>query len=218
VIFIAGSRPVVHRPEQFGWIAMVRVSRDGLGLAEADLQQAVAGHLVWADWHREMLLTTAKSIPASVGDPQRHVDPDGVDHYLAATAELLIGSALGGEARLREVRLAPDERRLVAEQFIRRHLLDPELGPEKVAEGLGVSKRQLARAFTDHPGIAATIAIERLTRADHLLRDRRRAGMTVAEIAEHCQFSSPARFSKAYKAHFGVTPSEARAGASPRSG
>lgn len=212
LIFTAGPDAVTYLTEQFSWIATIRVNRDDLNLTDAEVQSALDGQLVWAKWHREMLLNVAKTIPTSIGDPAHHADPDGVDHYLAATLELLVRSALGAASGLRNARLAPGERRLAAEQFIRRHLLDPELGPDMVAEHLGVSKRQLARAFTRPPGVAATIAIERLTRADHLLRDRRRAGMTITEIAQHCQFSSSARFSKAYKSHFGITPREARAG------
>jgi len=212
LIFATGSDTITYQAEQFSWIATIRVNRDDLNLTEAELQRALDGQALWAEWHREMLVNVAKTVPTSIGDPAHHADPDGVDHYLAATLELLVRSALGAETGLKNVRLAPRERRLAAEQFIRSHLLDPDLGPDMVAEHLGLSKRQLARAFTGPPGVAATIAIERLTRADRLLRDRRRDGMTITEIAEHCQFSSPARFSKAYKGHFGVTPREARAG------
>ena len=209
--FAVGSSDVSFAADEPCWIATLRVDRAQLPLSDERLQRPGSDSGVWAGWHRDLLLNVAKTVPSSFAGAGGGLDPESVDHYLAATLELLLRSALDSEPSTRRVRPAPADRRLAAEQFIQENLLDADLSPAMVADSLSISRRQLARTFDQSPGVAATITQERLTRADRMLRDRSLARMTIGEIAEKCRFSSSARFSKAYKAHFGMTPSAARA-------
>lgn len=96
------------------------------------------------------------------------------------------------------------------EAFVRRHIDDPELGPETVAGGCGISLRYLHELLRDtNQTLGQWIRDSRLQAALEDLKnpaDRRAIG----EIAYARGFTDQAQFSRAFRARFGVTPSEAR--------
>jgi len=73
----------------------------------------------------------------------------------------------------------------------------------------GVSARQLERLFATHLGatVGGVYLKIRLAKADLLLR---RTAMPVTQVAVACGFQSPSHFSRAFRAHFAVTPSQRR--------
>ena len=84
---------------------------------------------------------------------------------------------------------------------------DPEYNVEKLSETLGLSRGHLHRKIKELTG---TVPVEflrtyRLNKATQLLRQN---AYTVSEIAYRTGFSSPAYFSKCFKAVYGVTPTE----------
>ncbi len=91
--------------------------------------------------------------------------------------------------------------------IVEAQMQDEHFGPEALAEVLGVSLRQLRRRLGTSlgEGPAAFIRRLRLERAAQLLDAR--AG-TVAEIAYRVGFSDPSNFARAFRAHFGHSPSE----------
>ncbi|MBL5972337.1 MAG: AraC family transcriptional regulator [Candidatus Leucobacter sulfamidivorax] len=92
---------------------------------------------------------------------------------------------------------------------VRRRLGDPRLAPASLAEELGVSERQLRRAFADGgQSPAAAIQRERLEAARRRLRGDPR--LAVSDVAAEFCFASPAHFSRAFRAHHGATPSALR--------
>ncbi|NGM46066.1 helix-turn-helix domain-containing protein [Rhodobacter sp. SGA-6-6] len=96
------------------------------------------------------------------------------------------------------------------EGFVRRHLDDPDLGPDKVAAGCGISVRYLHEVLRDtNTTLGAWVRDMRLMAAQEDLQnpaDRR----SIGEIAWARGFPDQAQFSRAFKARFGITPSEAR--------
>lgn len=95
------------------------------------------------------------------------------------------------------------------ERFIRDHLKDPDLSPDMIAQGCGISKRYLHDLFKDVNGtVSQQIRDQRLTAA----RDRLAASraVTIAEVAYRFGFSDQAQFARLFKARFGMTPSEFR--------
>lgn len=96
------------------------------------------------------------------------------------------------------------------EAFVRRHLDDPDLGPETVAAGCGISVRYLHEVLRDtNTTLGAWVRDMRLVAAHEDLAnpaDRR----SIGEIAWNRGFTDQAQFSRAFRARFGVTPSEAR--------
>jgi AraC-like DNA-binding protein len=118
-------------------------------------------------------------------------------------------TATGGAGRAPYVRaaLAGQVRR-----FIDRHLCDPELGPESVTAALGVSRATLFRMFEASGGVSAYIRKSRLTKS---LADLRAPGapLRIVDIALKWGFRSETTYSRAFRAVYGFTPSEFRAGA-----
>jgi len=126
---------------------------------------------------------------------------------LAAIVELLVlplSGALPDDPKIGRV-----DRTL---RQIDERLGDARLSPASLARDQGISRRRLDELFVEALGtpVAAWIAARRLTRASELLRDAGCNGLTVANIALRVGFREATHFSRAFKARFGVTPTEWR--------
>ena len=84
---------------------------------------------------------------------------------------------------------------------------DPEYNVEKLSETLGLSRGHLHRKIKELTGTAPVefLRTYRLNKATQLLRQN---AYTVSEVAYRTGFSSPAYYSKCFKAVYGVTPTE----------
>ena len=84
---------------------------------------------------------------------------------------------------------------------------DPEYNVEKLSETLGLSRGHLHRKIKELTGTAPVefLRTYRLNKATQLLRQN---AYTVSEVAYRTGFSSPAYFSKCFKAVYGATPTE----------
>ena len=84
---------------------------------------------------------------------------------------------------------------------------DSEYNVEKLSETLGLSRGHLHRKIKELTGTAPVefLRTYRLNKATQLLRQN---AYTVSEVAYRTGFSSPAYFSKCFKAVYGVTPTE----------
>mgnify|MGYP001057864272 CR=1 FL=1 len=134
------------------------------------------------------------------------VDCPAPDAQRAAIPELMREVA-GGSSPLAALRGA-------AFAVIRRRLCDPRLTPVSLSQDLGVSERQLRRVFADGGESPAT-AIQGLRLAAARRRLRQDPRPTVSEVSAEFGFASPAHFARVFRARYGMTPSEARAGRSP---
>ncbi len=87
------------------------------------------------------------------------------------------------------------------------HLNDSDFNVVDLGSEMGLSRVQLYRKVKALTGCAPVelIRIARLKRAQQLLQA---GGKTISEIAYEVGFSSPSYFSKCYKDHFGVPPTE----------
>jgi AraC-like DNA-binding protein len=97
-------------------------------------------------------------------------------------------------------------------RYIRNHLQDRDLGPASIAQAFAMSVRALHGLFEDGDlSVAVLVRNERLARC---LEDLRRVnGGSVAAIAFRWGFREPAHFSRVFKRHYGMTPTEVRHGA-----
>lgn len=96
---------------------------------------------------------------------------------------------------------------------VERSLDDPALTPARVADRVGVSVRYLHQLFADHgPSFSRWLLLRRLERCRRDLRDPLRAHWSIAAIAFDRGFRDPSHFSRAFRAHYGQTPREARRG------
>ena len=102
------------------------------------------------------------------------------------------------EALLRRVR-----------QFIDSNLFDPKLTNAKIAESQGISVRYLHKLFqNEQESIHELILGKRLQAAYKLLQESGGTKLSIESVALHVGFSSAPHFSRTFKAHFGVCPSE----------
>jgi AraC-like DNA-binding protein/quercetin dioxygenase-like cupin family protein len=107
----------------------------------------------------------------------------------------------------------PPGNRLVSDAaaYVASHL-DGDLSVAKVARQLGVSREHLSRAFHQHFGITYQryVTNHRLEAARQLLTDTS-APASLLEIALATGFGSHAHFSRVFRKHEGVTPTQFRA-------
>jgi AraC-like DNA-binding protein len=96
------------------------------------------------------------------------------------------------------------------ESFIRKNLNDCTLDPETIARSCGMSTRYLHELFRDtNQTLGSWIRDQRLEACREALRNATNK-QTVAEIAYRWGFGDQAQFSRAFKAHYGLSPKEYR--------
>ncbi|WP_051831025.1 helix-turn-helix domain-containing protein [Streptomyces novaecaesareae] len=97
--------------------------------------------------------------------------------------------------------------------FIRRNLHDPELTPTVIAAAHHVSVSYLHRLFTQQSQgetVAAWIRRRRLEKARRDLADPALRTVPVHALAARCGIPRPSDFSRAFRAAYGLSPSEHR--------
>ena len=95
---------------------------------------------------------------------------------------------------------------------IGQHLRDPELSIERIAQALKCSKRYLHKAFAEEDGTLTHYILRRRLQA--CMRDLKRPELrqrTITEIAFSWGFNSGAHFSRVFREHAGLSPSDFRA-------
>lgn len=94
-----------------------------------------------------------------------------------------------------------------ARDVIERSYSNPGLTVSEIAAAVGISERQLARAFAEQgTTVAAQVRSRRVELAQSVLIDPRYRGMSMAEIAARCGFSSQSAFSRAFREEAGLSP------------
>ncbi|HUA81042.1 MAG TPA: helix-turn-helix domain-containing protein [Dyella sp.] len=165
----------------------------------------VHGRVLHAEWLpcrmlREHLLNFIEIL--------RHCNADNVVEMIKATMELL-RFCLRTDRRGREGSSFDDAReRLV--QYIDQHLTERSLGAAQLQKTFGISRAQLYRQFAELGGIKHYIRNKRLQAVLHELCDERYRSIT--DIIERYGFSNERQFQRAFRARFGMTASQVRAG------
>jgi AraC-like DNA-binding protein len=96
-------------------------------------------------------------------------------------------------------------------QHVGEHLGDAALSVDGIAQALNCSRRHLYNAFADEPdGVAGYILHRRLEACRRSFDDRRNDHRSITEIALGFGFSNMAHFSRVFRAHLGVPPSDYR--------
>ena len=97
----------------------------------------------------------------------------------------------------------------LARRLIVRHIAQPQLSPNFVANLLGISVRHLHVLFEAAPlSFAQTVTARRIERSRQLLREA--PAMAISEIAVASGFGSIATYYRVFRAHQGITPGDFR--------
>ncbi|MFD7027393.1 helix-turn-helix domain-containing protein [Streptomyces sp. NPDC059917] len=113
-----------------------------------------------------------------------------------------------------EPRLAPALTR-AAKDLADRRLADPELSPALLARELNVSVRTLHRAFAAVGEQVSTYIRHRRLHEARLTLVSPSGRLSVSELAAHWQFADGSHFTRAFKKHYGQTPTEYARSARP---
>ena len=106
---------------------------------------------------------------------------------------------------------AADAQRMQILEYVRAHLAEPGLTHSRVAAAHHMASRTLHRLFEHEPHtVTDHIRAWRLEAARRDLADPLLAHRSVAAIAARWGFPGQAHFTRAFHAHFGVNPSQAR--------
>lgn len=93
------------------------------------------------------------------------------------------------------------------EEIVLRHISDPDLSVASIASTLHMSRPTLYRKWNEIADVSINdyITQTRLTEAISLIRKKK---YSFAETSIICGFSEPSYFSRVFKKHYGVTPSQ----------
>lgn len=152
---------------------------------------------------RDHMLSLERTLAANPGCAKPELGMATV-HILAACARQEFSREALEPARGQVALLAQHR----AERYMKAHLGDPDLSPDRIARAVGVSRSGLYALFEASGGVAARIRTLRLELAHAMLAGagHRRIG----DIALDVGFAGSTQFNRAFKAHFGYPPGETR--------
>lgn len=103
-----------------------------------------------------------------------------------------------------------------ARSFVLNHLTEPDLSPERIASGAGISRSSLYRAFASTGGVSRFVQNCRVDKIRSLLADvnERRS---ITELALVFGFTSVGHFSRVFRDRTGQSPRDFRSGSSATS-
>lgn len=130
-----------------------------------------------------------------------------------ATLQLFVAAVSGAAPAGGEGRVAVEDalrRRITA--YVEAHLLDPDLSQERLCRAFHMSRATLYRVMQPLGGVAAHAQERRLARIHAELLDPTRHHH-LGRLAEEHGFASQSHMSRAYKARYGLSPSETGAAA-----
>ncbi|MEU0967505.1 helix-turn-helix domain-containing protein [Streptomyces sp. NPDC005917] len=204
------TRPYTLRFPQRFRMQVLLVPRPLLPQSEGDLQRVTATALHYDDGLGQVVLPFLQGLADHTPD----ITPTAGER-LAANAVDLIGTLLA-ERLGRDTRDTPGGSLallLRIKAFIDRHLADPDLSLASIAREHRISVRYLHKLFENESTTAARwIQHRRLDACRSELSRRSPVTPTVAAVARRWGFTNAAHFSRAFRAAYGTSPSEWRAG------
>jgi AraC-like DNA-binding protein len=126
-------------------------------------------------------------------------------------AVALIVKALAPEfARLGSADAPPSASFVIIRRHIDQHLTLTSLNADSLAKRFGLSRASLYRLFEPVGGVAGYIRKARLERAYRELMASENSSRRIGPIAYSLGFRNVSAFNRLFKAHYGVSPREAR--------
>ncbi len=95
-------------------------------------------------------------------------------------------------------------------RFIQTHIANPDLSPAFIAAEMGFSRSKLYRIFDKIGGVTEYIRQQRMQKAYHLLTQPNLSHIPIYQVALEFGYNTDNSFIRAFREHFGITPSDAR--------
>ncbi len=213
MVFFDTSHPLeadIRSKDAMAEITVLRIPRNALSLPAAQADRLLARPLAPDGVSGSLLqqhLNTLVARASELGPAEAH--------RLGAITTALVASFAAD--RLDRAEHVPSEARTTVlraqiNAFINRHLGNPELRPAAIAAHHHISLRSLHALFRHEPvTVSATIRHRRLERCRADLADPRMRDQPIAALAARWGLLVPAEFSRAFRAAYGMSPSEYRA-------
>ena len=131
---------------------------------------------------------------------------------LKETASILEELAERLEAEEAESYIKAEAYGIYAVNHIQAHFSE-RVSIEELASQIGISRGYLTRLVKDITGMSPKqylINVRMVAAADYL----KEGAMSIGEIAEACGYEDPLALSKAFRRHYGISPTEYRTGSS----
>jgi AraC-like DNA-binding protein len=136
------------------------------------------------------------------------------DHILDLAA-LALGAS-GDLAEMARQRSATAARFATIKSDVLHALGRGDLSTEMIALRHGISPRYVRKLFEQSgSSFSAFVLIERLSKAQRMLIDRRCGHLNIAQIAHESGFNDVSYFNRVFRRHFGATPTDLREAARP---
>ncbi|MFI0816273.1 helix-turn-helix domain-containing protein [Streptomyces sp. NPDC021098] len=209
--FYDASRPftlVMPEPYRAQVIAM---PRGALGLPEAELRRLTACPIAADTALSALLLPIVSRLAGGAGPHPWHIRRQIARTLLDLLTTLATGTLdTLGSRDLADRRAGADRAHLArVHAFINKHLADSGISPETIARHNGISVRYLHKLFQEQgTTVGRWIRQRRLEECRKELARGGRSSRTVAAVAQHWGFISPAHFSRVFRAAYGMSPRE----------
>jgi AraC-like DNA-binding protein len=180
---VAAIKARVGEPSRF--CARTYDRSQGVGQLFSDHLQLVARHCEMAHDSKVMALLSTQLIDLLALSLPQH--PDALQSHHSA---------------VRDAHLAR------VETYVRQHLTDPDLSPQKIAQACSISLRYLHLLFKDTGESVSHWIRERRLQTAHEALSRGDKSTSVAHVAYAAGFSDHAQFTHAFRRKFGHAPSD----------
>jgi AraC-like DNA-binding protein len=179
----------------------------------------------------ELMGSRTPAVTWAPGSAQGEILGNALEHLLSQLPQLdrnaaaalaagftgLVGGLLIAEGELLRNRYAETSRADAMKQFVNEHLRDPSLGVQTLCERFHCSRATVYRLFEAEGGVASHIQRQRLHACmRELTRIQSPPKGVLEQVASAWGFTNPHRFSRLFRAQFGLSPQEALRARTPR--
>ena len=201
----------ITRPALDHRVFMLNLPRAAIGRLIPNADDAVMRPIPSDSAALRLLIKYAGILQDTVGPLQVELQRSIADHIYD-----LVVLTVGGTRDAIEVakgRGIPAARLNAIKSDVERNLVRRDLSIEAICARHGITPRYMRMLFAgEQTTFSDFVTGRRLALALGRLRDPDRAGHTIGAIAYECGFGDLSYFNRAFRRHFGMTPSEARVG------
>ena len=145
------------------------------------------------------------------GRAENELSPQLVPRFAEIALQMIASTYAGIPAARPDSSCRLTEHRLRIRSYIEEHLCDADLTPHSIADALRITPGYLHRLFSaGTESVARYILRRRLEECHRNLVDCMQSARSVTHIAFEHGFNSLPHFSRVFRNHFGITPSELR--------